>query len=323
MPDAAVFLFLGQGEGMRSTRHDVANRVDVEDAASVRDAVKEILARRYAGASFEALDTAFADFERLYSGRMPGYLACDTLYHDMRHTLEVTLAMARLVDGHDRIAAPGERLGPRRALLGVIAALLHDAGYIREAGDSAARNGAEYTRIHVSRSARYLERYLPSLGLAALVPAAAGVVHFTGYEIALESVPLADPLDRRVGFLLGSADLIGQMSERAYLEKCRDFLYEEFVIAGIAQGTYSSADDLLRKTIGFYETVAMKRLEEIFGGVHRLAGAHFGGRNPYQEAIRGHMAFLRRAVQDDALERLRRTARSLSLQEKKVQEKKP
>jgi hypothetical protein len=296
---------------MAGSGRDVTSRVDVESAASVRDEVKGILGARYPGHSFATLDAAFADFERLYRGAMPGYLACDTLYHDMRHTLEVTLAMARLIDGHDRITGPAGQLGPRRAVAGIIGALLHDAGYIRTAGDAAA-NGAEYTKVHVSRSARYLEGYLPAIGLPDLAPLTAGIVHFTGYEIAVERIPLADPLDRRLGHLLGSADLIGQMSDRAYLEKCRDFLYEEFVAAGIARSLYSSAEDLLRKTVGFYESVAVQRLEGVFHGVHRLAGAHFGDRNPYLEAIGNHMAFLRRAVEENALERLRRIPRSVS-----------
>src|SRR5258705_6493221 len=116
----------------RSPRNDITDSIDVERPEAVRDAIKGMLARRYPCASFEALDPAFADFERLFCGRLPGYRACDTLYHDMRHSLEVTLAMARLVDGHDRIAAPERRLGAERALLGVVSALLHDAGYIRE-----------------------------------------------------------------------------------------------------------------------------------------------------------------------------------------------
>lgn len=284
---------------------------DVESTAAVRDEVKRLLGQRYPGVSLGVLDAAFEDLERLYTGRMPGYLACETPYHDLRHTLEVTLAMARLVDGHDRVAAPGRQLGAQRALAGVLGALLHDAGYIRASAETAS-HGAEYTRVHVSRSARYLETYLPRIGQPGLAPLAAGIVHFTGYEIALDRIPLADPLDRRLGFLLGSADLIGQMADRAYLEKCRDFLYEEFVIAGIAPGLYGSGEDLMRKTIAFYETVALRRLEGDFRGVHRFAGAHFGGRNPYDRAIRRHMDYLRGALRDDALERLRRAPRSLT-----------
>jgi hypothetical protein len=95
----------------RLNQNDVTNRVNVEDPARVRDAIASLYATRYPGIDVAPLERAFADFAALFEGKYPGYLACDTLYHDMRHTLDMTLAMARLVDGHDRSCAPTERLG--------------------------------------------------------------------------------------------------------------------------------------------------------------------------------------------------------------------
>src|SRR5687768_18584478 len=90
----------------RLNQNDVTNRVNVEDPARVRDAIASLFATRYPGIDAAPLERAFADFAALFEGNYPGYLACDTLYHDMRHTLDMTLAMARLVDGHDRSCAP-------------------------------------------------------------------------------------------------------------------------------------------------------------------------------------------------------------------------
>jgi len=59
--------------------------------------------------------------------------------------------------------------------------------------------------------------------------AASQLVHFTGYERKVDAIRLVDPLLRRVGEMLGTADIIAQMSDRCYLEKCRDRLYPEFV----------------------------------------------------------------------------------------------
>ena len=89
----------------RLNQNDVTNRVNVEDPARVRDAVIALYAARYPGVDLAPLRQAFADFQALFEGNYPGYLACDTLYHDMRHTLDMTLALARLVDGHDRSCA--------------------------------------------------------------------------------------------------------------------------------------------------------------------------------------------------------------------------
>src|SRR6185503_11066493 len=196
----------------RLNQNDVTNRVNVEDPARVRDAVLALYAARYPGIDTAPLVRAFADFQALFEGKSPGYLACDTLYHDMRHTLDMTLAMARLVDGHDRSCAPADRLGPRRAMLGVLIALLHDSGYLKRTSEGAVENGAVFTKVHVSRGAEFLTGYLPGIGFGAEASVAARLVHFTGYEIEIDDIRIDDPRDRVIGCMVGTADLIGQMS---------------------------------------------------------------------------------------------------------------
>src|SRR5258708_12896884 len=84
----------------RLNQNDVTNQVNVEDPARVRDAVLALFAERYPGSDFAPLAYAFDDFKALFEGNYPGYLACDTLYHDMRHTLDISLAMARPSERH-------------------------------------------------------------------------------------------------------------------------------------------------------------------------------------------------------------------------------
>src|SRR5262245_15535891 len=115
----------------RLSQNDVTNKVNVEEADQVRDAVLRIFTARYPAADLNPVARAFNDVAALFEGRYPGYLACDTLYHDVRHTLDMTLATARLIDGHDRSQPESEQLGVRRAILGVVIALLHDSGYMR------------------------------------------------------------------------------------------------------------------------------------------------------------------------------------------------
>src|SRR5687768_18324927 len=101
----------------RLNQNDVTNRVNVEDPARVRDAVMAVYAARYPGIDLAPFTRAFTYFQALFQGDYPGYLACDTLYHDMRHTLDMTLATARLTDGHDPTCSVPDRSGPRRAVL--------------------------------------------------------------------------------------------------------------------------------------------------------------------------------------------------------------
>lgn len=307
----------------RLTQNDVSNKINVESVDAVNGAVRRIYRDLYPAASPDLLDQVFADFKRLFGGKFPGHLACDTRFHDMRHTLDVTLAMARLIDGYERHHIESERLGAERALLGLIVALLHDAGYIRKKDDlKRHRNGAEFTLVHVSRSAQFMEQYLPGLGLAPDRVAVAGqIAHFTGFEIALNRIQLDDSKDRLLGFMLGSADLLGQMSDRLYLEKCRDYLYPEFVLGGVARVrhddgseyvNYSSPEDLLSKTPVFHEKVAQHRLHSEFHGVEKFAQAHFDGLDLYGEAIRLNLDHLDQILEQDDFDLLRRQSCTLS-----------
>jgi len=305
----------------RLNQNDVTNRVNVEHPANVREAVLRLFATRYPGAEFAPLERAFDDFHALFEGRYPGYLSCDTLYHDMRHTLDMTLAMARLVDGHDRSCAPADRLGARRAALGILIALLHDSGYLKRSSEAQVENGAIFTKVHVSRSADFISAYLPKVGFAPEAALASRLVHFTGYEMDVDDIPVDDPRDRMIGCMVGTADLIGQMSDRMYLEKVREFLYDEFVWGRIAREQlpdgreivrYSSPDDLIIKTPGFYEYVARTRIAKKLEGADRYAESHFDGPSLYQSEIERNMTFLRETIETAQLERLRRYCYSLS-----------
>jgi hypothetical protein len=305
----------------RLSQNDVTNLVNVEDAGHVRDAVIAMYAARYPEADLTPLARAFDDVKALFEGNYPGYLPCDTLYHDSRHTFDMTLAMARLVEGHDRSCPAAEQLGARRAVLGAVIALLHDSGYMRRASESNVENGAVFTKVHVSRSADFLARYLPTIGYGPEAEMASRVVHFTGYEMDVDDIKVADPKDRLIGHMVGTADLIGQMSDRMYLEKCREFLYREFVLGSIARETlpdgreivrYASPEDLIYKTPGFYEYVARDRINRKLGAADRWAEAHFDGPSLYQAEIDSNMSYLREAIESADLNRLRRTCYSLS-----------
>ena len=298
----------------RRSDYDVTNTVQVSSVAAVRRAVDELYSRTWPGGPIDKLGTAFTDFERLFNGQFPGYLGCDTVYHDVQHTLDDTLAMARLLVGYERSHAGEQRLGAERALLGLVVALFHDAGYIRQTDDTTHRNGAEFTRTHVGRSAQFLARYLPTIGMADWVSVATQIVHFTGYEVGFDQIRLDDPRDRKVGHLLGTADMMAQMADRCYLEKCRDRLYAEFVLGGVAVSrdnggfkvTYGSGLDVLRQTPEFVAATMRNRLDGEFGGAYRYFEVVLGGRNPYMEAIEGHLDYLRQVLQTRRWSMLRR-----------------
>ena len=150
--------------------------------------------------------------------------------------------------------------------------------------------------------------------MAEWVPVATLVVHFTGYEMRFDQIRLDDPRDRKVGHLIGTADMIAQMSDRCYLEKCRDRLYPEFVLGGVAVArhegglkvTYGSGLDVLRQTPEFVAETTRTRLDGEFGGAYRYAEVLFGGRNPYMEAIERNLDYLKQVLQSKRWSMLRR-----------------
>jgi hypothetical protein len=283
----------------RSNEFDVASQVNTTDPKAINEEVDRIYRDLYPDAPLQQLDQAFRDLTSLYRGELPGFHACDTAYHDVQHVMDVTLAMARLIDGYERGRIGTQPFGDALFRLGVITALVHDCGYVRHFNDEPHKNGAEFTLTHVSRGSHFLKDYLPRIGMAEQADIAAELIHFTGYETPVAKINVPSPIYRLLGSMLGSADIIAQMSDRCYLEKCRDRLYPEFVAAGITtkrlpdgkdQVVFSSGQDLVMKTPGFYQG-ATKRLNVDLGSCYSYAQQHFGGQNLYLEELNKNIHF--------------------------------
>src|ERR1700691_2232253 len=98
----------------RRSDFDVSNTIQVSSAAAVLSAVKGLCKPIWPDVSLEPLDHAFDHFDELFAGFVPGYFGVDTVYHDRQHTLDITLALARLIVGYERQRPPEERLGGER-----------------------------------------------------------------------------------------------------------------------------------------------------------------------------------------------------------------
>ena len=274
--------------------------VDPSQPRSVLKDAKKFLRGSYPGAEARLLERAFVQAKRLFDGRFPGFLACAAEYHDYAHTVSVFAAASRLLDG---CALAGISIDPSIAVDVLVAALLHDSGYILEEGDYAG-TGAQYTKVHVDRAAAFALREAPAFGLEPERAARVGRM-ILGTDLARNLGTLRDEClreDERLGIeILAAADLLGQMSDRAYIEKLL-FLYYEFREAGI-EG-YSSAFDILSKTAGFYESTKA-RLDGPLGRVSGRSREHFEARygidrDLYREAIDRQMAYLDSILADDA-----------------------
>jgi hypothetical protein len=242
-----------------------------------------------------ALDTnpvasAFTMVARVFNGNHPAYRACNTYYHDLRHTTDAFLAMARLIHGAFLNA---QGLDERRMITALIAALFHDTGYIQEGNDREG-TGAKYSREHVARSIAFMKRHGSEFGLTETEIEEAGeMIAYTDISRDIPPAGSLSPSIELLGRLLNAADLMAQMADRTYLEKLL-FLYHEYKEGKV--GHYSSEVDLLRKTIGFYGCIE-NRLKLVSEKANRFMNAHFASRwgipkNLYSQSIEEQKEYL-------------------------------
>ncbi|MDQ5987857.1 MAG: hypothetical protein CSYNP_03603 [Syntrophus sp. SKADARSKE-3] len=259
--------------------------------------VNKVYLFHYPEKHFQPISEAFSLIEKLFEGRYPGYKGCNTQYHDLRHTLDALLAAARICDGYQI------KNGPLREDLVqdlFMASLLHDTGYLQEIGDDIG-TGAKYTLNHVQRSIEFLYKNHEQFGIAKdRTSRIAKLIQCTGLSTRFEEVPFMTAEDRIAGAFLGSADLLGQMADRQYLEKLL-FLYYEFREAGIAG--YETEFDIFLKTEGFYDLVK-SRLTIVYLNVQEFIRIHGVMRygidaDWYMLAIARHMSYLRKIIEDD------------------------
>jgi len=281
---------------------DVTGTVNMASPGAVADAICAILARHHPDFDEVLLRDGFIDLEDIFWGRSAGWLPCDTPYHDLRHSMSTALAMARLVDGHAVVhGGDGTALGSELASLGVLLALFHDVGFIRRLSESGLK-GAGLIREHEQRSVEFMRGYLAA-GPLARHAERADLIHATNFaRCTCDTLDGLSPQLVALGKMLGTSDLISQISGRYYLERCQHFLFQEFVAAGADRTTspggetvilYATPEDLLRKTPGFFEHLVKPRLDDEFSQAYRYIAAHFGGDDPYARAMQRNLDFLR------------------------------
>ena len=257
----------------------------------------------------QSLASVFRKVSAIFNGQHPGYKPCNTEYHDLKHTHDVFLATARIIHG---ATLEGFKISKGMAHRCMVAALLHDIGYLQETEDDQG-TGSKYTATHVARSIEFIEEHGSELDLTDEdVGIIADMVLCTDLAVDLADIDFASPEIELLGKVLGAADLVAQMADRSYLEKLL-FLYNEFKEAGI--GGYESHLDLLHKTVGFYDYVD-NRLKTMLGSTDRFLDAHFKFRwqvspNPYRQSIENQHAYLKSILEipdSDPRDHLRRTS---------------
>jgi hypothetical protein len=277
----------------------LAQLVDHSNPDAILAEVRKTYLASYSEATFWRIEHAFGLILLLFSGKYPGYLACNTEYHDLYHTLDAFLAASRLMDGKN---ISEDRFDEPAAMRLLLAALFHDTGYIQEESDSRG-TGAKYTMNHEERSIEFVRRNGSEFSLSAGdIEDICVLIACTELMIVWDEIPFTSDDQMKAGALLATADLLGQMSDRKYLEKLL-FLYYEFREAGIAG--FNTEFDILRKTLDFYERTR-NRLDTTLQATYRYAQIHFSSRyssdsNLYMDSIERQMNYLETIIADETM----------------------
>jgi hypothetical protein len=261
-----------------------------DTAEAVLKEALEILKLISPGFNLVTVIDVFNAADRIYKGKYPGYRACNTDYHDFAHVCAVFLAMARLIHGAVIVKAT---FTERHIVLGLIAAIMHDVGYIQEEFDREG-TGAKYTASHVQRSMDFLSCHGSDYGLSSKeIDAARDIILCTDLAVDISAIRFPDSQTELLGKMLGTADLLAQLADRLYLEKLL-FLYYEYKEGEV--GDYKSELDVLKNAVGFYDLFE-ERLNTKLDAADRFMISHFTARwnikkNLYHEEIERQKNFL-------------------------------
>jgi hypothetical protein len=268
----------------------LANLVQMESPQAVLDEAIRVVALFSPDTDLSTLRSAFNQTVSLYQGSWESVRGCNTDYHDLKHVTDCFLAMVRLLHG---ATLAGYKFPARRICQGLVAALLHDVGYLQHCEDTDG-TGAKYTFSHVRRSMDFVQRHFAAFGLQESdIHPCLTMIHSTDLNYALTAIPFPDPATERIANCLATADILAQMADRTYLEKLL-FLFCELDEARIRD--YRNELDLLQRSNDFYHCM-VARFETQLASVNRFMIYHFRDRwsideDLYQRAIDNQRAYL-------------------------------
>ncbi len=276
-------------------KNDLSKIVNVMDELALRGEVHRIIGDEktgtvFPGFDFAKLDKTYANTINLYNGMWPGYQKCNNAYHDLEHTMMIFLATARLLHGYQVVHGdePKKRISSQGALQGLESSLIHEAGLQLKVEEDRpyphGSTGAFYTNGHEERSKKFMLHYftgqdaiprddvLEELNITReeLVFRKNNIL-CTGLSQDMTRIGFSTYEEEVVSKIVGTADLLGQMSDPNYVYKL-PYLFLEFVEAGILD--YESPIELIAKHEEFHDEM-IGRMDNQLGGMREYMRHHF------------------------------------------------
>lgn len=206
----------------------------------------------------DALGLACNTLQKLYDGQFARFQAADTPYHNLEHTLQVSVCLMRMIQG---AFLKGECVIKLQDVMDVLlASFCHDIGYFKERGDEKG-TGAKYAAYHEARGALLASEYLTDQGLPwPRVQVIQRYILSTGTHRALRYIGFKSSTEALLARMLVTADILAQMSDPNYLDRL-PFLFLEFQESDdylnipIHQRRYPDLESLQSATPSFWEHI--------------------------------------------------------------------
>lgn len=175
--------------------------VDTRDPKEVEKEVQAAYQAMFPQGDSAFVPQALGWLTDCFNGKYKDFQASDARYHDLEHTLQGTLCMARLLHGRHRSGAKPV-VAQRSFELGLLAILFHDTGYLKKRDDPDG-TGARYTLTHVTRSVQFAEQFLEEKGFRVdEMLAVQHMIRCTGVNVDLKRIPFQSEVEKIVGFAL-------------------------------------------------------------------------------------------------------------------------
>jgi hypothetical protein len=274
--------------------------IDFSETVTVRNLVRERHENLYGDRDDGFIDEYMDVVEKLFFGHHPDYQAIDTAYHDLTHTLQATLCLVELIyQRHRSNAMPP--VGPDDFRRAVVAALLHDIGYLKTAGDREG-SGAKYTHLHEQRSCDFARLLLQKRGWPEDdIRFVENLIGSTGPRVDLTQIEYRSEIERLLGQAVCTADYIGQMSDPNYPDRL-EILFDEFAESYEYQRMprtewpFPSYEALLRSTPDFWNVFVKRKLDEECSGLWKHLESPATGENLYVQSIERNLAIIRERI---------------------------
>lgn len=261
------------------------------------DECKILLAEIQADFDEELLQLVYKDVHDIFHGNYHGFATSKAKYHDFCHTCSTTLAVARLFHG---LSLDGWDISSTTVEQGIFSALFHDIGWLPSDDEELGLKRLS-TENHEERSISFLSNYLKEKGFSTSYRnTCAEIIRCTNLNVDPDTLDFNNESEGLGGYVVGSADIMSQMSDRCYLERL-PFLFREQGYAKLF--VYKTPSELLQKTAEFYSITVTKRLEVSFHNVYRSMRSHFRerwqlDRDLYSENIIKNIEYLKKVTQD-------------------------